>query len=153
MFRMKQKPILNDNNRTEKRKIGDLGEKIACDFLVEQGFRIIERNYLRKWGEIDIIAQKGHKLHFVEVKTVSCEILASRNKAVLHEKDRYRPEDNVHSWKLERLGRVIQTYLMGTKDVSYVTRGEIDWQFDIIAVYLDMKIGKSKVEYLENIII
>ncbi|MBX4181397.1 YraN family protein, partial [Candidatus Parcubacteria bacterium] len=59
------------DNRTEKRKLGDIGENIACDFLKNRGYTIVERNYLRKWGEIDIVARKGEVIHFVEVKSVS----------------------------------------------------------------------------------
>ena len=59
------------DNRTEKRKLGDIGENIACDFLKRRGFEIIERNYLRKWGEIDIVARKRNVIRFVEVKSVN----------------------------------------------------------------------------------
>lgn len=51
------------------RKKGDLAESKACDFLIKNGFRIIERNFYSKFGEIDIIALKDEVLHFVEVKS------------------------------------------------------------------------------------
>ena len=54
---------------TEKRRLGDLGENIACSFLEKRGFEIIERNYLRKWGEIDIVTKKGGVVRFIEVKS------------------------------------------------------------------------------------
>ena len=50
-------------------KIGETGEKIAADFLSEQGYKIIERRYRCRMGEIDIIAGQGETLVFVEVKT------------------------------------------------------------------------------------
>jgi putative endonuclease len=135
------------DNRTEKRKVGDAGEEIACMFLMKHGFKIVERNYLRKWGEIDIITLKGQKLHFVEVKTVS-HLPLSR------ETGWYRPEDNLHPWKLKRLSRVIQTYLLGYRHGSRACPArETDWQFDVITVYLDPRTGESKVEYLEDIIL
>ena len=133
------------DNRTEKRKIGDTGENIACRFLVKRGFEIVERNYNKKWGEIDIIARKGQKLYFVEVKSVS-------HLPVSYETDGYNPEDNLHPRKLMRLKRVIQTYLLsynGRKGVS----DETDWQFDVAVVYLDLKNLTAKVNYLEDIII
>jgi putative endonuclease len=142
---MKQEKSPKTDNRTEKRKIGDIGENIACKFLMKRGFVIIEKNYLKKWGEIDIIAQKDDKLHFVEVKSVS-HLLVS------YETDSYKPEDNLHPWKLKRLSRVIQTYLLGyrgNKDVSY----ETDWQFDVAVVYLDLKSLQAKVNYMEDIIL
>jgi len=142
------KPEIKTDNRTEKRKIGDIGENIACRFLVKRGFEIIEQNYNKKWGEIDIIARKGQKLHFIEVKSVTRDSL----KYVSPETDSYRPEDNLHPWKLKRLSRVIQTYLLGYKGNRDVTH-ETDWQFDVVVVYLDIKGLQAKINYLEDIII
>ena len=56
-------------------KTGEMGENIAVRFLMKQGYSILGRNYTKKWGEIDIIAEKERKLHFVEVKSVSRETL------------------------------------------------------------------------------
>ncbi len=47
---------------------GNKGENIACDFLKKKNFKIIERNFSCKFGEIDIIAEDGNFLVFVEVK-------------------------------------------------------------------------------------
>ncbi|OGH59785.1 MAG: hypothetical protein A2725_02090 [Candidatus Magasanikbacteria bacterium RIFCSPHIGHO2_01_FULL_33_34] len=59
--------------KTEKRKIGDFGEDLASSFLIEKSYNIIERNFLCREGEIDIIAwykiKKIKTLCFVEVKT------------------------------------------------------------------------------------
>lgn len=57
--------------KTKKQTIGDLGEGIVCNYLKNKGFRIIERNYWKPWGELDIIAQKDGILHFIEVKAVT----------------------------------------------------------------------------------
>ena len=130
--------------RTTKRIMGDLGEDIACKFLEKKEFHIIERNYLKKWGEIDIIVKKEDKLHFIEVKSVSCEISPN----ISHETDKYRPEDNMHPWKLQRLSRTIETYLAENS----VSR-ETEWQFDVISVYIDKKRLISRVFILENVIL
>jgi putative endonuclease len=132
---------------TEKRKTGNLGEDIACRFLAKHEFKIIEKNYLRKCGEIDIVAKNIDGLHFIEVKSVSCETLPS----VSHETtntDSFRPEDNVHPWKLQRLAKTIQVYLL-EKNVS----DETNWQFDVITVYIDKKRLTSRVFMLKNVII
>ena len=152
-----------EDKRTEKRKIGDAGENIACRFLVKRGFEIVEQNYSKKWGEIDIISRKGQKLHFIEVKTVSHAPYVSLQKSgqayETRNQDQYRPEDNIHPWKLKRLSRVIQTYLLGYKGergVSHVTgraNMETDWQFDVITVYLDLKGMEAKIGYIEDIIL
>lgn len=139
----------------DKRHIGELGEGIACRFLVKQGHKIKDRNYRKKWGEIDIISEKDNILHFIEVKSVSRETLPSN---VNHETDSYAPEDNVHPWKLKRIHRTIQTYLL---DKVYPARGgtansqyesETEWQIDIIAVFLNIKTRKAKIRITENII-
>src|SRR3989339_810205 len=53
----------------DKISIGQMGETLACQYLVRQGYRIILRNYRTKLGEIDIIAEEQGTLVFVEVKT------------------------------------------------------------------------------------
>ena len=48
---------------------GNLAEDKACQFLDENGFAIVERNFYSRFGEIDIIALKDEVLHFIEVKS------------------------------------------------------------------------------------
>lgn len=48
---------------------GRRGEDAACAYLERHGYKVLERNYRCRWGEIDIIAAKGGSLVFVEVKT------------------------------------------------------------------------------------
>ncbi|MFA6552506.1 MAG: YraN family protein [Candidatus Paceibacterota bacterium] len=144
------------DRRTQKRILGDLGEKTACKFLVKRGYEIVERNYLRKCGEIDIVTKKKDTIHFVEVKTVSCERLKEGRADVTHEtkpqnmaqNDSYRPEDNIHPWKLKRLSRTIQSYL-AEKRIAESQK----WQFDAITVLLNVKDKLAKIDFLENLIL
>jgi putative endonuclease len=138
------------DKRTKKRKLGDIGENCACTFLEKHGYRILERNYLRKWGEIDIVAQKGERIHFVEVKSVKVSNLG--NLGVSHEnsglngsRETYRPEENLHPGKLKRLYRTIETYLLHKKL-------DADWQLDLITAKIDLKTRQARVEILENIV-
>jgi putative endonuclease len=133
----------NIDKRTEKRRLGDIGENIACDFLKRRGFEIVERNYLQKWGEIDIVARKKSTIHFIEVKSVS---YVTFNNTGSHVTDNFRPEDNMHPWKLKRLATTIQTYMLHKKLDS-------EWQLDLITVKLDQTTRKARVELIENIII
>ena len=48
---------------------GKTGEALAAVYLLEKGFRIIHQNWRHSHWEVDIIAQKDHILHFIEVKT------------------------------------------------------------------------------------
>lgn len=120
--------------QTLKQKIGNLGEDIAVKHFVKHSFEILDRNYRKKWGEIDIVAKKDGILHFIEVKSVSHETSI--------------PEENVHFWKQQRLARAIQTYL-AEKDVSY----ETEWQVDIAAVFIDKQTESAKIRITENVLL
>jgi Holliday junction resolvase-like predicted endonuclease len=76
-----------------------LGEKIAIRFLESKGYIMIERNYRKKWGEIDIVCKKGRRVYFVEVKTVSRDLSGVDSFVGW-----YRSEDNVHPSKLVENG-------------------------------------------------
>jgi putative endonuclease len=124
---------------TQKQKIGEIGENVACKFLVKHNFLIKDRNYRKKWGEIDIVAEKDKILHFIEVKAVSLW----QGSGQAHE-----PEENVHLWKQKRLARAIRTYLL-EKKISE----ETEWQIDIMAVFLDFKTRMAKIRITENVIL
>ena len=116
----------------DKRHIGQLGENIYEKQIVKHGYNIVARNYRKPWGEIDIIAEKDGVLHFIEVKAVGHPFYETG--------DDYEPEENVHPWKLKRLSRVIQTYLMD-QDID----DEKPWQVDVAAVFLDFERGTAKI--------
>ena len=129
---------------SKPQKIGEIGENIVVRFLVKHSFLILDRNYTKKWGEIDIIAEKTNKLYFIEVKSVSCETLDN----VLYETSNYKPEDNMHPWKLKRLSRIIQTYLLSEK-----IDDEKEWQVDLLVVFLDVKNKKAKIKVVSDIVL
>jgi putative endonuclease len=131
---------------SEKQKIGEIGENVAAKFLVKHGFSVIDKNYTRKWGEIDLVAEKDGKLYFVEVKSVSRETLPEVSGETSN--DAYRPEDNMHPWKLKRFSRTIQTYLLSEK-----VPDDTLWQVDLLVVYLDMKNKKARVKVVPDIIL
>jgi len=84
--------------RTEKQKTGGLGEDIAVKHLEKHGYRILERNVRRPWGEIDIVVKRGKLLVFVEVKA-------------LKSTESLRPEDHLTSQKLHKFRRTCELYL------------------------------------------
>ncbi len=51
------------------RAIGNIAEDLACKFLIKNNYKIVDRNFYSKFGEIDIIALKNRVLHFIEVKS------------------------------------------------------------------------------------
>ncbi len=72
--------------------VGRAGERAACRYLKQKGYRILARNYSRSFGkiigEIDIVAQKGDIVSFVEVKTRKTEAFGLPCEAVTKEKQR-----------------------------------------------------------------
>jgi putative endonuclease len=53
-----------------RRQVGQLGERVAAHLLERNGYRVLERNYRTRDGEIDLVARRGQTLVFCEVKTV-----------------------------------------------------------------------------------
>ena len=106
-------------------------------FLVKRGFQIVERNFWKKVGEIDIICTKEEKFYFVEVKTIV-------KRGVSREmSDNYRPEDNLHAQKIVRLGRAIDIYLEEQNIDG-------DWEILGVMIIIDPKTKIAKVSLLEN---
>ena len=123
------------------RNKGNIGESVAVTFLEKKGFSVIERNYFKKWGELDIVAMKEGFVHFFEVKSVLAAYNAVSN-------SQHRPEDNVHGLKLKRLRLTVETYL------SDRFRGEdTPFQFHVLCVYLNQNTQKAHVEWIENVIL
>lgn len=69
--------------------VGKYGEDLACEFLKRQGYKIIERNFRIRGGEIDIIALEGKTLVYVEVKTRSSHQFGLPEEAVTSAKIRF----------------------------------------------------------------
>jgi len=127
-----------------KKEVGNLGEDIACRFLCGKGHSIKDRNYWKKWGEIDVVSVKDKVLHFTEVKTVQRNLEDGEGST----SDNYRPEDNVHPWKIQRLSRVIQTYIL-EKNITEKT----EWKFNVVVVLLDVKSRRAKVRFLSDLVL
>lgn len=130
-----------DVSTLSTKQIGDLGEKIACEYVKRRGMKIVETNAVRKTGEIDIVARKGNTLHFIEVKT----ILAVNLPKEMDVEDRYDPTVNLHEAKIRKVARTSEWYV-ANKD------WEGEWQVDAALVWLRKGDGKAKVTYLPQIL-
>jgi putative endonuclease len=133
-----------ESNKSNNKIVGALGEQIAANYLEKHGFTILDRNYLKKWGEIDVVARgTDGKVHFVEVKAVSYETKEQLNAAVTRRT--WRPEENVHPYKLRKLQRAIESWLMEK-------RYEGQWQIDVLAVRMVSREKYATVKYISNVI-
>lgn len=122
-----------------KSKVGNLGEDLACEYLVNKGYGIIERNYERKWGELDIITKDPKKvLVFVEVKAIR----QSGNPA-----NELLPEENLTTAKLRKLQRTAFLYAGNHPELVDDEKG---WRIDLVAVTIFQN-GAYKINHYENI--
>lgn len=130
--------------------IGKLGEDLASKWLIDAGYTVIERNYWKKFGEIDIVARlptgqavETNKIHFIEVKSVSYETKQDLEIAV--SRGTWNPEENVHFDKQKRLGRIIETWLF---EHTYTGK----WQIDILTVRIVPREKFARFNLLDNVI-
>jgi putative endonuclease len=132
------------NIKSNNKKIGNLGESICAQHYLNKGFKLVEMNYSKKWGEIDVIVKKDEIIHFIEVKSVSYETKADLEWAVTH--GTWRPEEKVHHYKLKKISRSIETWV-----------DEHDWQgdfqIDIASVRVVPRETYATVKIIENVII
>ena len=125
---------------TKKSEIGKLGEDLACKYLLNKNFTIIERNFRKPWGEIDIIAKDNNgTLVFVEVKTMQQYGNNAAIAALL-------PEDNLTKSKLKKLQRISYLYANNNSGLLNDKHG---WQIDLIAIILNE--AGTNIKHFENI--
>jgi len=123
------------------RATGALGEAVARQYLERKGYVIIASNYLRPWGEIDIIAEKGGTVRFVEVKAVSRENLEDISREI----NDYRPEEQVHPAKLRKLARTAELYMEEAGD-------DREYQIDVVGVYLHVAARRARCRLYEQVL-
>ncbi len=117
-----------------RKQLGRFGEDIAAKYLKKQGYKILARNWRKKWGEIDIVAQKQGCIIFCEVKTLR----QAQGKPFV-------PEDEIDYKKTRQLIKMAQIYLSSNKIPL-----ESPWQIDILAI--EVSAGEKKIRHLKNAI-
>ncbi len=113
--------------KTYRREIGDQGEDFACQYLIERGYRLLERNVLTRGGEIDLVMRDGAWLVFVEVKARYGLEFGYPEEALTKEKQRhlrsavfcYLREHGglAQSWRLDVVAITWQAEVVLLKDV------------------------------------
>lgn len=101
---------------------GTIGENVAANFLLQNEFLIIERNWRFKHWEIDIIVVKNNTLHFIEVKTRTSTKFGN-------------PEESISDRKMNALKKGAENYLLQHPQWKII-------QFDIVSI----KMKKETVE-------
>lgn len=96
------------------KQLGSFGEGIASQYLAEKGYKIIDKNYYTRHGEIDLICEKNGRIIFVEVKTRTSTTFGF-------------PETAITKKKLRSLIFTAQRYMLNKKQ---------PWQIDVLAITL-----------------
>jgi putative endonuclease len=115
-------------------RVGRIGEKIAEEYLVTNGFEIVDKNFRTPYGEIDLVACKDDLTVFVEVKT-------RRSLSFGY------PEGAITARKLQHMISAAQAY-MQSKENSDGT-----WRIDVIAVQIGNKAEVTKITHFENLLV
>jgi putative endonuclease len=121
-----------------RRTLGDLGEQVAADHLARRGYRIVERNFRTRYGELDLVAASRRSLVFCEVKTriaTRPAFPSSALAAIGHDKRR-------------RLRMLAAQWLATRPRSERPARPEL--RFDAIAVLLDPHGALLALEHVED---
>lgn len=119
---------------TKRSEFGQWAEDRVAQYLEQKNYVIQGRNYRKKWGEIDIIAEKNGIIIFVEVKANKKEVAG------------FEPENRVSPEKLRRMNRAIETYVAHKKFPP-----SQEWQIDIVSLTVDEDRGVAKIKHFKNI--
>jgi len=116
-----------------RKRLGAWGESVAAHHLEADGYRIVVRNWRCTQGEIDLIAQAGEELVFVEVKTRRGRDMGS-------------PEEALTPSKQKKLMQLAQIYV-AERDL------DVDWRIDLVAVELDKQGKLLRCEHIPNAVL
>lgn len=111
-------------------RAGKLGERIALEILRRRGYKILQRNFRSKFGEIDIVAQDVNTLVFVEVKTRWSKKFGY-------------PEEAVTPWKLRSIVKTGDYYKLTHPGTPNLVR------IDVVAIDIEGK--KAKARLIRNV--
>ncbi len=120
--------------RREKKELGKKGEEVAVQFLKKKGYRIIEKNYVCKMGEMDIIAREKDILAFIEVKTRTSMRFGPPQLAVNPSKQRQLSKVALNYLNEKRLDDVKARF-----DVVAILLGPVKEEIDLIKDAFDLK--------------
>ena len=111
--------------------LGKYGEDLALRFLRDKGYRILERNFKNKIGELDLVVQDGRTICFVEVKTRASLACG-------------QPFESVHYYKQRKLVRLAWSYLQYRFHTI-----DVPARFDVISIYKD-EAGKDHLQHIPS---
>ncbi len=115
-----------------KKVIGNYGEKLALTYLIKNGYNILDTHFFGRFGEIDIVAAKKGKLHFIEVKSRTSDYCGS-------------PEEGLTPTKIRRVFKTCAHYIYKNKVQSD------NYQVDLITVKINKDDKKAIIRHYKGI--
>jgi len=127
---------------SKNRRIGNKAEDLACIFLSNLNYKILSRNFLKKVGEIDIVAIKDNIYHFIEIKSVTHETpwdYIDQNSMC------FVPEQKMNFDKIKKIRKTINLFLI--ENNLY----DVELQIDLITVCFYKSGEVPRIDFIENI--
>ncbi len=115
-----------------RKNLGESGERVAALFLEGRGYRILQRNFRTRAGEIDLVAEDADGLAFVEVRTRRGPAGGS-------------PEESLDAHKRTRLIGVALEFLQ-----AHARYAECAWRIDLVAIQLDRAGHIARLEVIKG---
>jgi len=118
--------------KRRNKDLGILGEDIAANYLISAGFKIIERNFKKRYGDIDIVAKVGDTFSFIEVKTRIGDKFG-------------RGEEAITPWKLRNLIKSVNFYKHMHPEIDGAMR------IDVVSIAMTASRDVEKITRYENV--
>lgn len=115
-----------------RRRLGARGERAACAYLEQQGYRILETNHRIPAGEIDIVAREGDCLVFVEVRTRRGNAYGT-------------PEESITPAKRAKLIELAQSYVQTHEDSPEL------WRIDVVGIEIGADGAIARIALVRNV--
>ena len=113
------------------KELGAYGERLAAEFLVDQGHRVLARNWRWRKGELDLVTEIHGTVVVVEVKTRRSHDFGA-------------PEESITAAKQRKLVQTARAYLRDSK------KEDAQWRIDLIAIDVDPNGDVRRIEHFED---
>ena len=117
---------------TYQKRIGKIGENIAADHLFAQGYQLLDKNFIVRYGEIDLVMLEDDVVVFVEVKTRTSDAYGA-------------PEDSVTPVKIEKLHNAALMWLQAHPE------SPDNWRIDVVAILIDHQNHVLDLQHFTNV--
>jgi len=114
------------------RALGQQGERLAERYLIEQGARLLTRNYRIPFAEIDLVVEHEGELVAVEVKTRAIDDL----------------EEPVEAITRRKLQRIVQALTAYATDTGLL---EMPWRIDVVAIHCEPDGTTPRLDHLRSV--